>query len=396
LVYGAVLANPGADAIEGMTMPRSRKKPEDTRAIRYAVVGLGYITQVAVLPAFAHARRNSVLAALISDDEKKMKTLARKYRVAHTGSYDEYEDCLRRAAVDAVYIALPNHMHREYTERAAAAGVHILCEKPMALSVADGEAMINAARAARRKLMIAYRLHFEAANLRAVEIAQSGKLGDLRSFSSTFTMQVKDWGNIRLRHETGGGPVWDLGVYCVNAARYLFRDEPTHVWATAANSGDPRFSEIEEMATAVLRFPNERLASFTCSFGAADVSACRLVGTKGHLRLDPAYEYAEALVLELTVNGRQTRRTFPKRDQFAPELLYFSDCVLQDREPEPSGSEGLADVRVIEAVYRSIASGEVVTLPPMEKHERPSMRQEIRRPPVSRPSLVRARAPSEG
>jgi glucose-fructose oxidoreductase len=211
-----------------------------------------------------------------------------------------------------------------------------------------------------------------------------------------FTMQVKDPENIRLKHDTGGGPVWDLGVYCINAARYLFRDEPTRVWATAANNGDRRFSEIEEMATAVLRFPNERLASFTCSFGATDVSAYRLVGTKGHLRLDPAYEYAEALSQELTVNGRRTRRSFPKRDQFAPALLYFSDCVLQDREPEPSGWEGLADVRVIEAVYRSMAFGEVVELPSMEKRRRPSMRQEIRRPPVSRPPLVRARAPSGG
>jgi predicted dehydrogenase len=160
-------------------MQRSRKKPDEKRTIRYAVVGLGYITQVAVLPAFAHARRNSVLAALISDDEKKMKTLARKYRVEHTGTYQEYEECLRRAAVDAVYIALPNHMHREYTERAAAVGVHVLCEKPMALSVADCEVMINAARAANVKLMIACRLHFEAANLRAVEIAQSRKSPNL-------------------------------------------------------------------------------------------------------------------------------------------------------------------------------------------------------------------------
>ncbi len=138
--------------------------------IRYAVVGLGYIAQIAVLPAFAHAGKNSELTALVSDDPLKLKRLGRKYNVTSTYSYDQYDACLKSGEIDAVYIALPNNMHREYTERAARAGVHVLCEKPMAVTVRECEAMIEATEQNRVKLMIAYRLHFEEANLKAAEI----------------------------------------------------------------------------------------------------------------------------------------------------------------------------------------------------------------------------------
>ena len=134
-------------------MPASRPGP-----IRYAVVGLGHIAQVAMLPAFAHARRNSRLTALVSGNPKKRRIVGRKYRVDQTYSYDEYEACLEN--VDAVYIALPNSMHAEYTIRAARAGVHVLCEKPMAVTADECQLMLDACREHRVKLMIAYRLHF--------------------------------------------------------------------------------------------------------------------------------------------------------------------------------------------------------------------------------------------
>src|SRR5438067_7387342 len=170
------------------------------RQIRYAVVGLGHIAQVAVLPAFAHALANSQLTALVSDDPQKLKTLGRRYQVDHLFSYREYGDCLRSGAVDAVYIALPNHLHAQYSIDAARAGVHVLCEKPMAVTEKECEAMIKAAEENKVKLMIAYRLHFEEANLSAVEAVKSGKIGQARVFNSTFTQQVKK-GDIRLRSE---------------------------------------------------------------------------------------------------------------------------------------------------------------------------------------------------
>jgi glucose-fructose oxidoreductase len=372
-------------------MKSKAKTNSSQRKLRYAVVGLGHIAQVAVLPAFAHAGQNSELAALVSDDATKRRELGQQYQVK-TYSYDEYDDCLRSGQIDAVYIALPNHLHCEYTVRAAEAGVHVLCEKPMAVTEEECEQMIHAARASDVRLMIAYRLHFEQCNLKAVEIARSGQLGELRIFNSVFNMQVKP-GDIRVQGDMGGGTLYDIGVYCINAARYLFQDEPEEVIAFSANGGDPRFREVDEMTSAVLRFPGERLASFTTSFGAADVGEYRIVGTKGDLRVEPAYSYAEKLVHHLTVGGKTTRQTFAMRDQFAPELIYFSDCVLQRREPEPSGEEGLADIRIVRALYQSAMSRQPVMLPELEKRRRPTMEQEIRRPAVSKPELVHAESP---
>ena len=165
-----------------------------------------------------------------------------------------------------------------------------------------------------------------------------------------FGLQVKE-GNIRTRKELGGGTLFDIGVYCINAARYLFRDEPIEVVGLTANNGEKRFAEIEEMTGAILRFSRERLAIFTCSFGSTDVAYYDLVGTKGHLRLKNAYEYRGEMKCVGSIDGKETEKIFKPTDQFAPELIYFSDCILHDRAPEPSGNEGLADVRVINAIY---------------------------------------------
>jgi glucose-fructose oxidoreductase len=362
--------------------------------VRYAVVGLGHIAQNAILPAFAHAKRNSELAALVSDDPAKLKALGRRYDIEARYSYEAYDACLRSGDIDAVYIALPNSLHRPYAVRAAEMGVHVLCEKPLAVTAEDCEAMIEAARRSQIRLMTAYRLHFERANMRAVELVKSGRLGEPRLFTSTFTMQVRD-GDIRLKRETGGGTLYDIGVYCINAARYLFRAEPTEVVAVSAQSDDPRFSEVDEMTAAALRFPGDRIATFTCSFGAADVSAYRLVGTEGSVRVDPAYTYSGERRMSVTVKGRTSERTFPAVDQFAPELLHFSDAILERRRPEPAGEEGLADVRIIEALYRSAATRKPETVSVQPPKSRPTAEQVIERPPVPEQELVHAQAPHE-
>jgi glucose-fructose oxidoreductase len=374
-------------------MPRVAK--QNQKKIRYAVVGLGHIAQVAVLPAFAHAE-NSEITALVSDDPEKLEKLGRRYKVKARFSYDQFDECLRSGIVDAAYIALPNHLHREYTERAARAGVHVLCEKPMAVTEEDCLAMIRAAEENDVKLMVAYRLHFEEANLKAIDLVQGGGLGEPRLFDSVFTMQVKP-GDIRLNpRELGGGPLYDIGIYCINAVRNLFGAEPMEVVAFSSNNGDPRFGETEEMTAAMLRFPQrERVASFTCGFNGSDVSMYRVVGTKGELLMEPAYEYAEELKQRITVDGRTRKRTFARRDQFAPELISFSECILTGAAPEPSGWEGLADVRVIRALYRSTETGQPVTLEPFDKEDRPWLGQELRRPPVTKPELVNTESPTE-
>jgi predicted dehydrogenase len=251
--------------------------------------------------------------------------------------------------------------------------------------------MARAAREGGVRLMVAYRLHFERANLEAAEVARSGRIGEPRHFNATFTMKVTP-DNIRVRSDLGGGTLYDIGIYCINAARSLFRDEPIEVRALAAGT----LGDVEESVGALLRFPNERTATFLCSFGAADTSHYRLIGTKGDLVVEPAFEYAMALRHRITVDGETAERRYAKRDQFAPELLYFSDCVLQDRDPEPSAEEGLADIRVIEALYRSAQNGEAVALSPYARRERPSLEQEIRRPPIDKPETVHVRPPSGG
>ena len=379
-------------------MPRRSRssRTASRKPIRYAVLGLGHIAQAAVLPAFAHAKRNSVLAALVSSEGKKLRELGRRYGVSRLCGYEDVDELFASGEIDAVYIALPNHMHKEYTVRAARAGLHVLCEKPMAVTARECEEMIRATRAAKVKLMIAYRLHFERANLEAVQLASSRKLGELRYFSSDFAMQVTD-DNIRLNPpEAGGGPLYDIGIYCINAARYCLSEDPVRVWATAARSNDRRFRKVAETVSGVMRFKDERLATFTCSFGAADRSVYTISGTKGTVTLDPAYEYAEGLAYEAKIDGRQRKKKFAKSDQFAPELLYFSDCILRNREPEPSGEEGLADVRIIEGMLRSISSGRAVDLEMRQRKRRPTLRQEIRRPAVPRePKLVEARPASQ-
>ncbi|MGB6297734.1 MAG: Gfo/Idh/MocA family oxidoreductase [Rivularia sp. (in: cyanobacteria)] len=352
--------------------------------IRYAVVSLGWIVQEDVLPAFPNTN-NSELAALISGDKTKQQELGKKYNVP-TYSYEQYEECLKKENIDAVYIGSPNHLHLEHTVRAAKAGAHVLCEKPMAVTEDECEQMINAAKENNVKLMIAYRLHFDKANMEAVNIVQSGQIGEPRFFDSVFSQQVEE-GNIRLTEplENGGGSFYDMGIYCINAARYLFQDEPTEVFGFIANNGEKRFAKVDEMTSVSMRFPGERLAHFTSSFGAASTATLRVVGTKGDLRMDSAYTYAGDLKQEITVDGEKQEQSFPAGDQFGAEIQYFSNCVLNNKEPEPCGREGLADVRIIRAILESANTGKPVKLGEFKVEKRPTLEQVIQLPAIDTP-----------
>jgi predicted dehydrogenase len=358
-----------------LLMPNGSKKIEP---IRYAVVGLGNIAQEAVLPGFLNARVNSKLTAFVSDDPKKLKQLAKSYHVSDCYSYDDYDTCLQSGRIDAVYIALPNNMPREFVERSARAGVHVLCEKPLALTQAECEEMIQLCEWNHVRLMAAYRLHFERANLEAISIVHSGRLGEPRYFNSTFSQQVKE--GIRTSKSMGGGSLFDMGVYCINAARYLFKSDPYLVSAFASMDFDERFKEVDEMTSAIMRFPGKKLASFTCSLGATDTASYEVICTKGTLRVTQAYEYTEAIKMEITEDEKVTRKSFPVRDQFGPEIIYFSNCIQKNHNPEPSGQEGLIDVQIIEAINQSARTGEAVALQTGHKLHRPDLRQEIHRP----------------
>jgi predicted dehydrogenase len=363
--------------------------------VGYAVVGLGWIAQAAMLPAFSSARRNSRLVALVSGDVEKRRILADRYGLEPSAAYDydDYDRCLDRDDVDAVYIALPNHLHREYAVRAAEKGVHVLCEKPMAVTVEECRAMMEACSANAARLMIAYRLHLDPANLYAVERVLDGAIGATRVFDATFTQQVEE-GDVRLLPPAkGGGPLYDIGIYCVNAARYLFRAEPESVWATRVSRAQPRFDQSAEAMVCVLRFPDARLAAFTCSFGAHAVSVFHLVGESGEIRMDDAFTFQGARDVVVRTDADEDGRQFPAMDQFGPQLLYFSDCVLGGRDPEPDGEEGLVDVAIIEGLYESLESGKLVAVD-VRRERRPVPEQALSCPPVPSPELVNAAEPS--
>jgi len=369
-----------------------KRSSEPSRKIRYAVVGLGHIAQNAMLPAFAHAKDNSQLVALVSGDKEKLAKLGRKYKTPVLYSYEQYDECLASDAVDAVYIALPNSMHRDYAVRAANAGVHVLCEKPLAVTTRECKEIMHAAERNKIMFMVAYRLHFEEGNLRAIAIVNSGKIGEPRMFNSQFSMQVRP-GNVRLDEELGGGTLNDIGIYCINAARYLFRAEPLEVFAAAASSSDKRFAEVDEMMSAVMRFPDNRLATFSCSFGAANTSRYQVIGTKGDLEVSPSYGYTAEIAHRLTVHEKTTQHKFGKRDQFAAELVYFSDCILHHRQPEPSAAEGAIDVAIIDALIKSAKKGRPIKIKGLPRTMRPAMAQEIRRRAGKEPDLIKVDSP---
>ncbi len=360
--------------------------------VRYAVVGLGYIAQAAVLPSFAHARRNSSLHAIVSSSVEKLNEIGDKYRVPVRATYEDYDRVLQE--VDAVYICTPNSEHEDYVVRAAKAGKHVLCEKPLAVTQEECHRMIKAAKQGDIKIMTAYRLHFEPLFLEVLDIVRSGKIGEPRWFTSSFSMHAKP-GGIRTKRELGGGTLYDLGVYCINTARLMFGAEPTQVFASSIDGARSNMPEIDEMTAGLLRFDGDRLATFTTSFNANGVSDFRVVGTEGDIHAEPAYEYAEALGYTLTVGETVRKKKGRRRDQFAAEVSYFSDCVLAGRDPEPSAEEGCWDVRVVNALYQSAQTGKPVELDHFGPEDPPTRKQAQDFAPVREPELVSVEKPHD-
>lgn len=346
-----------------------------TQRIRYAVVGLGHFAQTAILPAFDGAKSTSELVALVSGEIEKRQVLAKEYGVTLTSDYDGYDALLASGQIDAVYIATPNASHLDFAVRAAKAGVHVLVEKPLAVTVAEAKKMIAACKKARVKLMCAYRLHFEASTLSANEEVQSGALGEPRIYTSTFTQMVDPANSRFVPAREGGGPVYDVGVYCLNTARQLFHAEPIEVFAmfTPARLGR---NDVEEQAAVVLRFPGERLATFAVSFVAVHDSRYELIGEKGMISGTPAFSHAAPLAHEVKIGERTNRKTFAGRDQLAAVLDHFSRAVIDGHEPEPSGEEGLRDLRVIEAIFKSVKTRRPVTLPKLTARRAATRKQE--------------------
>ena len=338
--------------------PLANPAPPGER-LGFAVIALGRIALEEVLPAFAECRHARPVA-LVSGSPDKARAVAAQYGIADVQSYDSFERLRDNPAVRAVYIALPNAMHREFTERAAAIGLHVLTEKPMATSAADCRAMIAACDAARVHLMVAYRCQYEPHNRAALALVRSRELGALRFIEAVNTQANGPGPQWRYnRALAGGGALPDIGLYCLNAARFYTGEEPASLTAsTYSPPGDPRWAEVEESVTFTLRFPSGVIANCLSSYGAYNAKTLTLHFEGGTVEMPDAFSYrGQRLIVARRDGAVPTRneRTIRPRNQFALEIDHFAQCVAQDRRPLTPGEEGLADQLLMEAIYRAAA-----------------------------------------
>ncbi len=327
------------------------------RKLRYCIVGLGRISMKHFMPGCKMSQYSEV-SALVSGNREKAEAQAADYGIPAKNIYDykNYNDILKNPDIDAVYIALPNSMHAEYTIRAANAGKHVFCEKPMATTVRDSEAMIDACKAAGKKLMIAYRCHYEPMNLKAIQLIRSGALGTVQAIESAngFNEVAGEW---RLNRKlAGGGPLMDVGIYSLNACRYLTREEPAKLDGySSVIDKDGRFDQVEENVSWTMRFPSGIVASCNTTYGAPMDGFVRVHGAKGVLQLEPAFSY-EGIRLQTRIKGQSpTDELSPLKDpeQFKVEADYFAQCVFDNKQPRSSGEEGLRDMRLMESIYKA-------------------------------------------
>jgi predicted dehydrogenase len=336
------------------------------RKIGWAVVGLGTLALDEVLPAFRESKLSKPVA-LVSGHPAKARQVAAAYDIdpKHIYGYEDYDAIADNDLIEAVYIILPNSMHAEYTVRGLRAGKHVLCEKPMAPTIAQCEEMIATSEETGRKLMIAYRLHYEPLNRQVMALCEQQAYGPIRTFAAS-NCQVTEAPNIRLSRELWGGPVQDIGVYCINAARYVTGEEPVEVTAYAQQPAGTRFREVPASVSFMLRFPSGVLAHCDCSFDSNAGNRYRVNCQDGYIDMDPAFSYTglQLRVKHSDEEGGERISQLPVApvNQFAAEIDHFADCILNDRTPRTTGAEGLADVRVILAIEEAIRTGRSVTL----------------------------------
>jgi predicted dehydrogenase len=359
--------------------------------VRYAVVGAGWIAQSEFMPGVEHTG-NSELTALVTGNEQKAAKLGEHYGIQHTFCYEEYDEMLASDVVDAVYLALPNFAHVDFAVRTLDAGIHLLLEKPMAVSVAQCERICAAAERSGAKLMVAYRLHHEPGTLDSLRVAREHQIGKPLLFNSNFSQQIAP-SNHRARHGFWAGPVPDMGPYPINTARTLFGDEPTEVWATGVCTDPARFN-FDDTVAVTLKFPGARIAAFTLTYNGGDVDDFRILGTRGDLFSQPAYQVGAAPEHVTTIGKKRSAQKFPRTDQFGGELKYFSDCILRNREPEANGEEGMLDVRVIAAIEQALITGNPQALEPYYRSRRATEDQLQELSPFEEPELVEASKPN--
>jgi predicted dehydrogenase len=353
--FGGTVAMGAMGAAWGLKPVLGAQQPG--RSLRFCIVGLGRISMQHFMPALRLSKYGRV-TALVSGHRDKAEKMAAEYGVPARSiySYQDYDSIVGNPEIDAVYIALPNSMHAEYTIRAAKAGKHVLCEKPMATSAADARAMVEACRAARRKLMIAYRCQFEPINLRAIGLIRSGKLGKVEAIGTGFGFNIGA-GEWRLNRKlAGGGPLMDVGIYSLNACRYLTGEEPVEVKGySSVIDRDGRFAEVEENLSWSMGFPSGAVASCSTTYGANMAGFFHVFGARGIIRVENAFGYDGQHLTALVEGESPIDEASTERDPaHFPRLAdHLAECVFDNKEPKTAGEEGLRDMQLMAAIYRS-------------------------------------------
>jgi len=329
------------------------------KKVGFAVIGLGKIAEGSVLPAFRNCKK-AKLVAVVSRDKAKAARFARRFKASHHYQNEEFDACLDNPAVSAVFIATPNGEHADFAIRAADAGKHVLCEKPLAATPQQSASMVEVCRQNGVLLMTAYRKHFEPSTLHLKRLVQRGDLGRVEMIHTAFSEYfvpgtTQPWlVDARL---AGGGPLMDLGVYCINTSRWILEQDPHEVTAQSWIHDQSRFQEVEEGISFQLKFSNGVLLQGSSTYSSAPSSFIFIQGSKGWALLTPAFPFDEERNLSGKINGRPFSRKFKLVDEFAPEIDAFASAIQQETTIAPDGLQGHRDMIILGAIYESARTG---------------------------------------
>ena len=320
--------------------------------LRWGVISTANIGRAAVNPSI-QASSNGELVAVASRSDEAARAFAEEGEIPR--HYSSYEALLGAEDIDAVYIPLPNNMHKEWSIRAAEAGKHVLCEKPLALDAAECEEMEAAAEEHGVKLMEAFMYRFHPRSQRVLEMVRDGVVGEPKTIRSAFTFRLNRPDNIRWMPELGGGALMDVGCYCVNVSRTIAGEEPAEVQATASRAD----TGVDDHLVGILRFPGGVVAHFDCALTMERCEFYEVAGTEAGLRVPAAFlpGTADALIEEHRGRGDAVVHTVDGIDEYRLMVEHFADCVLGDEQPRYSAAEAADNMRVIRALYESAARG---------------------------------------
>ena len=322
------------------------------KKLKWGVISTANIGRWAVNPAI-QAASNSELVAVASRDSQTATDFAKQWNIPE--SYGSYEALLDDSEIDAVYIPLPNSLHREWTIKAADSGKHVLCEKPLGLTESQCREMSAAAEANNVKFMEAFMYRFHPRTERVLEMIRDGVVGELKMIQSTFTFRLTKPDNIRLQPELGGGALMDVGCYCINVSRTMAGAEPVEVQAFESKSP----SGVDNMMAGTMRFSNDVFASFECGLNTKRRESYEIGGTKASLRVADAFlPGTDDVVIEEHRDGEETvLHSIAGIDEYQCMVEHFADCALNGTDPRYSADEAALNMRVIEALYASARNG---------------------------------------